>query len=279
VTALNPSTRSSGSRPRFPLRGVGRLPLLPLAAVATVLVAWTIGAAWLAGTGDRLAATKLPFPHAVLEAVVRNPGLFVEAILETARGALIGFGVGLTVGVVIGFVMARSRWLEDAAYPYLVAAQMIPTIALAPLIFSAVKDPGLTKVLVAGYISVFAVSLGTIRGLRSTPHDALDLMRTLNAGRRDVLVKLQIPAAVPFFFAGLRVAAPLAVIGEIVVELAGSKDGLGTLILTSLYYGSARAHTFWAAIILTLLTGLVFSQAVALIERRFASWQPDLQSR
>ena len=276
MATLTPLATGSGSR----LRDVGgRLPLVPLAAVTVVLLAWTTGAALVEGSGDRLAATKLPYPHNIVGAVVGNPLLFIEAILETARGALIGFAVGLTIGVVIGFLMAQLRWLEDAAYPYLVAAQMIPTIALAPLIFSAVKDPTITKIFVAGYISVFAVSLGTIRGLRSTPHDALDLMRTLHASRREVLTKLQIPAALPFFFAGLRVAAPLAVIGEIVVELAGSKDGLGTLILTSLYYGPARAHTFWAAILLTLLTGLVFSQAVVLIERRVASWQPDLRGR
>lgn len=276
---LTTSRDASASRSRLPLGAAGRLPILPIVAVAVVLLVWTLGAAWLAGTGDRLAATKLPFPHAILEAVVRNPMLFAEAFVETVRGALVGLAVGLTVGVVIGFLMAQLRWLEDAAYPYLVAAQMIPTIVLAPLIFSAVKDPGVTKIFVAGYISVFAVSLGTIRGLRSTPSDALDLMRTLNASRREVLFKLEIPAALPFFFAGLRVAAPLAVIGEIVVELAGSKDGLGTLILTSLYYGTSRAHVFWAAIILTLLTGLVFSQVVGLIERRVASWQPDLQRR
>jgi NitT/TauT family transport system permease protein len=170
--------------------------------------------------------------------------------------------------------MAQWRTLEDAVYPYLVAAQMIPTIALAPIVLAVIKDPYLTKIAVAAYISVFAVSLGTIRGLRSAPRDALELMHSLHARPAHVLLKLRIPAALPYFFAGLRVAAPLAV-----VELAGSKDGLGTLILVTQYYGPGNAHLFWAAMIATLLLGLVFARAVVLLERVVAPWQPEFRLR
>jgi NitT/TauT family transport system permease protein len=217
---------------------------------------------------------KLPYPHEVLRALVFNFSLLLNAALDTAMGALIGLVVGTIVGVAIGFFMAQARWLEDATYPYLVGAQMIPTVALAPIIFGAVHDPVVTKVIVAAYISVFAVSLGTIKGLKSTPPDGLMLMRSMSADRSQVMRKLRIPAAMPFFFAGLRVAAPLAVIGEIVVELAGSKDGLGTLMITTQYYGVANAHLFWATLVVTLLLGYVFALGAALLERTFASWQP-----
>jgi NitT/TauT family transport system permease protein len=259
---------------------LGALTSAAVIVVIAVLVIWTAVAALLAGTGDRLAPLKLPFPHSVLGAFVNNLPLIAEAVWETARGAFIGLLLGVAVGTAIGVAMAQWRVLEDAAYPYLVAAQMIPTIALAPIVLAIMKDPYATKVAVAAYISVFAVSLGTIKGLRSTPPDGLELMHTLHARPIEVLVKLRVPAALPYFFAGLRIAAPLAVIGEIVVELAGSKDGLGTLLLVTQYYGGvANAHLFWAVMLVTLLLGYVFARSVTTIERLVAPWQPEFRRR
>ena len=246
--------------------------------VALVLIVWTIASALLTASGDRLAQLKIPFPHLVAVAVANNVPLFLEAGWETSRGAFVGLAVGVVVGSAIGFVMAQWRILEDAAYPYLVAAQMIPTIALAPIALAIIKDPYVTKIAVAAYISVFAVSLGTIKGLRSTPADALELMESLHARPIDIFVKLRLPAALPYFFAGLRIAAPLAVIGEIVVELAGSKDGLGTLILVTQYYGPGNADVFWGAIIATLFVGLAFAKAVGFIERLVSPWQPEFRA-
>jgi NitT/TauT family transport system permease protein len=246
----------------------------PLLAAIVLLVLWEVGAWLLASTSDRLAPMKLPYPHEVLRALINNIALLFNAALDTAMGALIGLVVGTITGVLIALLMAQARWVEDASYPYIVGAQMIPTVALAPIIFGAVHDPTVTKVIVAAYISVFAVSLGTIKGLKSTPIEGLALMRSLNADRSQVMRKLRIPAALPFFFAGLRVAAPLAVIGEIVVELAGSKDGLGTLMITTQYYGVANAHLFWATLAVTLLLGYLFALGASLLERTFASWQP-----
>jgi NitT/TauT family transport system permease protein len=246
----------------------------PLLAAIVILVLWEVGAWLLASSSDRLAPMKLPYPHEVLRALALNAQLILKAAVATATGALIGLVVGTVVGASIGFLMAQARWLEDATYPYLVGAQMIPTVALAPIIFGAVHNPGITKIIVAAYISVFAVSLGTIKGLKSTPPDGLVLMRSMNADRSQVMRKLRVPAAMPFFFAGLRVAAPLAVIGEIVVELAGSKDGLGALMITTQYYGVANAHVFWATLLATLFLGYLFALGAAVLERIFASWQP-----
>jgi NitT/TauT family transport system permease protein len=241
------------------------------------LVIWQLGATLAALGGDRLAAMKLPFPGDVVEAMVAHAPTLAESAWSTIRGALIGLVVGTIVGFLIGLLMAQARWVEDASYPYIVAAQMIPTVALAPIILGAVRDPEVTKVVVAAYITVFAVSLGTIRGLKSTPGDALELMRTYHASRRQQYTKLRLPAALPHFFAGLKVAAPLAVIGQIVVELAGSKDGLGNLLIETQYYGVSFAHLFWATMLLTLALGLVFAGAAALLERVVSPWQSDFR--
>jgi NitT/TauT family transport system permease protein len=260
-------------RPRFASIRQRQVPG-PLLAAILLLVLWEVGAFLTASTSDRLAPMKLPYPHEVLRALIAHLQLIANAALATAMGALVGLVVGTVVGVAIGFLMAQARWLEDATYPYLVGAQMIPTVALAPIVFGAVRDPAVTKVIVAAYISVFAVSLGVIKGLKSTPPEGLVLMRSMNADRSQVMRFLRIPTSLPFFFAGLRVAAPLAVIGEIVVELAGSKDGLGALMITTQYYGVANAHVFWATLVVTLFLGYLFALGAALLERIFASWQP-----
>jgi NitT/TauT family transport system permease protein len=250
-----------------------------VAAVAIALVLWELAAMALAGTGDRTAATKLPQPHLVLNAFIQQAPILIEAAWATTRGALLGLAVGTALGFGLALLMAQARWIEEAGYPYVVAAQMIPTIALAPIILSAVRDADTTRVIVAAYVSMFSVSLGTIRGLKSTPPAALELMRTIDAGRWETYRKVRIPAALPQFFAGLKVAAPLAVVGEIVVELAGSKDGLGTLLLTTQYYGPSYAYLFWAAIITTMLLGFLFARGAGFLERIVAPWQPELRGR
>jgi NitT/TauT family transport system permease protein len=257
---------------------LGGLPARPvLLTLAILLVAWEAGSILLAASGDRSAATKLAPPHLIALAYVDQAQTLLDALWATTRGALLGLAVGTVLGAAIGLVMAQARWVEEAAYPYIVAAQMIPTIALAPIILSAVRDADTTRVIVAAYVTVFAISLATIRGLKSTPPQALELMRALNAGQVSTYRKVRVPAALPFFFAGLKVAAPLAVVGEIVVELAGSKDGLGTLLLTTQYYGPGYANLFWAAIVATMLLGFLFARAAGLIERLVAPWQPELR--
>ena len=278
MSALGQATRR---RPGGPLRAPRwRSALIALIALVAILLAWHVAATLMAGSGNRLAAMMLPHPADVAASLVSDAALIAEAAWSTVRGALIGLLVGTAVGFGIGVLMAQWRWVEDASYPYIVAAQMIPTVALAPIVLGAVRDPEITKVVVAAYLSVFPISLGTIKGLKSTPAPALELMRTYHSGRWQQFRKLRLPAALPFFFAGLKVAAPLAVIGEIVVELAGSKDGLGTLLLTTQYYGGARyAYLFWATLLVTLSLGLLFAAAAAMLDRLAAPWQPEFRKR
>ena len=246
--------------------------------LVALLVVWEIAAVLLLGSGDRLAGSKIPLPQAVAGAFINQGHTLLEAAWATTRGAALGLLLGTVVGFSLGLVMTQARWVENAIYPYVVAAQMIPTIALAPIILGAIRDADATRVIVAAYITVFSVSLGTIKGLKSTPPDALALMRTYNASRWTQYRRLRIPASLPFFFAGLKIAAPLAVVGEIVVELAGSKDGLGTLLLTTQYYGSSYAPLFWAGLITTMLLGLIFARLAARLERTVSPWQPEFRT-
>ena len=123
---------------------------------------------------------------------------------------------------------------------------------------------------VAAYLTLFTVSLAVIKGLNSATPEALDLMRSFAASRGQVLRHLRVPIASPYFFAGLRVAAPLSVVGEIVVELSSAQAGLGYLLLATLFFGIGLAYLFWATLITTLLLGLGLAAAAGWLERRFA---------
>jgi NitT/TauT family transport system permease protein len=147
---------------------------------------------------------------------------------------------------------------------------MIPTVALGPIVLAVLRDLALTRVVVAAYLTLFTISLACIKGLQSARPEAVELMRSYAANRWHVYRYLRIPAAMPTFFAGLRVAAPLAVVGEIVVELSSAQSGLGYLLLATLFFGIGLAYLFWATLITTLLLGLALAGAAAWLERRFA---------
>lgn len=252
-------------------------------AAAGVVVAgvalWELAAALLQASGSRLASSKLPYPHAIAARAVDEAPLLANAVWVTARGALVGLVIGTVLGLGISLLLAQSRVLESAVYPYVVGGQMVPTIALAPIILTALRDPTATRIIVATYITFFAITIGVLKGLKSVAPEALELMRSYNAGRLALYTKLRIPGSLPLAFAGLKVAAPLAVVGEIVVELTGATSGLGYLILTSQYYGPAFATLFWASMLVTLALGFAFYQAVALLERVASPWQHEFRSR
>jgi len=250
-----------------------------LAAALGLLAAWEVAAAALHATGTPLATSKLPYPHAVVARMVQEAPLLADALWVTARGALIGLLVGTVLGVAISLLLAQSRALEAAFYPYVVGSQMVPVIALAPILLAALQNATLTRILVATYITAFAITIGTLKGLKSVPPESTELLRTYNVNRWQLYAKLKLPAALPFLFAGMKVAAPLAVVGEIVVELTGSTSGLGYLILSTQYYGPQYATLFWASMLITLALGYAFYRAVAVVERFASPWQHEFRTR
>jgi NitT/TauT family transport system permease protein len=266
--------RSLGDQARAALRRHAALG----AAIGLVAV-WEGAAAAVAASGTPLATSELPYPHAVAARMVEEAPLLLSALWVTARGALIGLLVGTVLGVAISLLLSQSRALEAAFYPYVVGGQMLPTIALAPILLAALQNATLTRILVATYITFFAITIGTLKGLKSVPRESAELLRTYNVNRWQLYAKLKLPAALPFLFAGMKVAAPLAVVGEIVVELTGSTNGLGYLILSTQYYGPRYATLFWASMLITLALGFAFYRAVAVIERFASPWQHEFRTR
>jgi NitT/TauT family transport system permease protein len=227
----------------------------------------------------RVVQTRLPFPHLVLAALVdpENVNQLWIAGLTTFHSALIGFVLGATIGFLLALAMDQARALEHGLLPYVVASQMIPVIALGPIVYSMFRDENLARVSIAAYVTFFPVTVNTLKGLRSVDPNAVALMDSFAASRRQVYAKLRIPVAMPFVFQALKIAATASVVGAIVVELMGAQQGIGVTILRTQYYGPANAYKLWGAIVVASLLGILFFQTVAAVERVLLRWQPEFR--
>lgn len=211
----------------------------------------------------------LPAPAAVGERFVTawTDGTIWPHLATTLVEIALGFVVGAGAALVIGYVLARSALVERLISPYLVAAQATPILALAPLI-ALWFGPGLLgKVLICALIVFFPVAVATMVGIRSVDARLLELGRSLRATRRQILLTLEIPAALPSILGGMRVGVTLAVVGAIVGEWAGAEQGLGVLV--NLARGSLFDIPLMFATLLTIaLVGIALYLAVVLVERR-----------
>jgi NitT/TauT family transport system permease protein len=229
----------------------------------------------------RVVMIKLPLPNLVLSALF-NPENVTQlwlAGLITLRSAVLGFLVGGSIGFGLAVLMAQSRAVERSLLPYAIVSQMVPVIALGPIVYSIFKDENVARILIAAYVTFFPVTVNTLKGLRSVQPDALALMTSLAASRRQIYLKLRIPSALPYVFQALKIAATASVIGAIVVELMGAQQGIGVTILRTQYYGPANAYKLWGAIVVASLLGLLFFRVVAIAERFALRWQPEFRAR
>ena len=211
----------------------------------------------------------LPPPESVAgrlaEAVVE--GTIAPHLGATVVEIILGFSVGAGLALLIGYALARSALVERLLSPYLVAAQAVPILALAPLL-ALWFGPGLLgKVVICALIVFFPVAIATMVGFRSVDVGLLELGRSLRATRRQVLTTLEIPAALPSILGGLRVGVTLAVVGAIVGEWAGAERGLGVLV--NLARGSLFDIPLMFATLVTIAAlGIALYVLVVLAERR-----------
>ncbi|MFB9326747.1 ABC transporter permease [Paenibacillus aurantiacus] len=226
-----------------------------------------------------LAQSKLPYLHRIAEAFGDYGKTLWREGRATFANAAAGFALGAAAGAGLALLMSLSRWIERLTFPYAVASQMIPILGLAPILYGIVRNEGTARILIAGYITFFPVALGMLRGLRSVPPSMLELMHGYAAGRRAIYWKLRLPAAMPGLFAGLKIAAPLAVTGAILVELMGAQHGVGVIMLRNLYYGPSHVYMFWSTVVLGALLGMAAYGLISLAERLLTPWQPEFRVR
>lgn len=223
-----------------------------------------------------VSAFVLPAPSAIWEALYQGlmSGPLFQALQVTLVEILAGFVIAAVGAVALGTLISQVRLFEIAIYPYVVAFQTMPKVAIAPLIVAWVGFGIESKIIIVALVSFFPMLVNTIVGLKSTSEDKIDLLRSLATPRWKIFYMVQFPEALPFIFAGLNIGIVLAVLGAIVGEFVGAKAGLGYQIL-QLNYNLDIAGVF-AVLILLGLIGVVLDFLTATLRRRIVFWHKDL---
>ena len=209
----------------------------------------------------------MPSPADTLAALFVSDYGWWANTLVTGTEIFGGYAMALVVGVLLALLFTWSKTLESLMLPLLVTLNMIPKVALGPLIIVWFKYGVFPNSMMAFSIAVFPILLTTARGLREIEPDLLDLVRSLHGSRWQLFTKIQLPGALPYVFAGMKVAAILAVAGAIVGEFLGSDRGLGYLMLQVQVTLDTPAM-FMAVILITLL-GMLLYGIVLLLEHLF----------
>ena len=245
---------------------VGANPEIVQRYVWAVLSHLLLIAAWYAFVVyGKVPAFVMPSPSATLQALVQPNYRWFENARVTATEIFGGYFLAVVIGIGIALLFSWFRTLEIMTMPLLVSLNMIPKVALGPLIivwFSYGIGP---NIVIAFAICFFPIVLTTARGLREVEPDLLDLVRTLRGSRWQIFTKIQLPGALPYIFSGMKVAAILAVAGAVVGEFLGSDRGLGYLML-QVQVTLDTAAMFMAVILITLI-GMVLYGLVLGLER------------
>src|SRR5262245_55551465 len=205
----------------------------------------------------------MPSPYDTVRALLVPNYRWLENIMVTAVEIFAGYTLAVVIGIALALLFSWWRWLEIIAMPLLVTLNMIPKVALGPLIIVWFKYGIGPNILMAFAICFFPIVLTTARGLREVEPDLLDLVRTLRASRWQLFAKIQLPGALPYIFSGMKVAAILAVAGAIVGEFLGSDRGLGYLML-QVQVTLDTAAMFMAVILITLIGVVLYGMVLGL---------------
>jgi NitT/TauT family transport system permease protein len=217
----------------------------------------------------------LPSPSKVWERFVVSfmDGSLLIHTTATLIEVLAGLALGMTVAVLLGYLIAKSKIAERLLSPFIVASQSIPVVAIAPLLIVWFGSGRLSKVLISALIVFFPVLVNTVVGVRSVPEDLRDLMRSLRASRWQFFTKLEVPAALPVLFGGLKIGATLSVVGAVVGEFLAADQGLGFLI--NVARGLYDTSMVFVAMFALVIMALTLYTLVALLEHKLLAWRKE----
>ncbi len=245
---------------------------LPLLALAGLICLWQVAAS-SGALADVLGleAFLVPSPAEVASALWESRSLIAEDAWVTLREIVLGFLLGLAVGLGFGFLLRPFETLRLAFYPLIVASQAIPILVFAPILviwFGYGIGP---KLIVVALVCFFPIAVATADGLRSVDPEATKMMRTLDASRWQLLWRLEAPTALPFTFSGAKIGVTFAPIAAVFGEWVGADSGLGHLILQD-NAQLETARVFAAAFVLSTIA-LALYGLLAFAERRVVTWR------
>jgi NitT/TauT family transport system permease protein len=238
--------------------------LMPVTMLLLLLAVWQVYV-----TVNETPHYILPSPMRIAQALATDWPTLLPSLGVTLKLTFMALAIAIVGGVALAVLMAQSRWVELALYPYAVILQVTPIVAIAPLILIYAPSTQSAILICAWIVAFFPILSNTTQGLRSTDHNLLNLFELYGASRWQTLRFLKVPNALPYFLAGLRIAGGLAliaaVVGEFAAGTAGRGSGLAFRIIESQY--RLNIPRLFAALVLLSLTGILIFFATALISQ------------
>ena len=228
--------------------------LLPVATIALAVLLWDRVVVW-----NQIPHYILPGPGLVLQTLVKDWAMLLDALLVTVQITLMALAVAVTGGVGLAVLFNQSRFAEMSFYPFAVILQVTPVVSVAPLIFIYVENRMVGLLLCAWLVAFFPILSNTTLGLNSADHNLRDLFRIYGATRWQRLRYLQLPSALPYFLGGLRIAGGLSLIGAVVSEYVAGTGGIGSGLAFRILEAGYRLNIprMFAALALIAATGVV----------------------
>jgi NitT/TauT family transport system permease protein len=241
---------------------------LPLLGLVVIIGLW-----WLATVVFGIEKFLLPSPRDVFDAFTTQPGYLLQQTWVTFLETVQGFALSIVIGVPIALLIVSSKILERMIYPLLLAVNAVPKIAIAPILLVWLGFGTLPKVIMVFLVCFFPIVISTASGMKSTPAELVELMRSLDSSRAQEFFKLRLQYALPQVFVGLKVAISLAVIGAVIAEFVGAKAGLGYVIVQS--GASIDTALAFAAMTLLAIMSIALFYGLVLLERVLLPWSQD----
>lgn len=266
----------STAEPQIPVANRGRQPLaviVPVASLVVVLALWQV-------VPTLLGVPEFIFPKFSLVigkfTSAETLSMYISNTKVTLWEALLGFVLGVVAGLIFGFVLGEFKTARLAFYPYLIALQSMPKVAVAPLFVIWFGFGILPKVLIVALLCFFPMLVNTMAGITSVDQSRIDLFRSLCASRLQTWRRLLLPSSLPSIFAGLEVAVVFSLLGAIVGEFVSAEAGLGIVLLQ--YKNNYDTAGVFAVLFILALLGVILNQAVAFARRKILFWQQNTKS-
>lgn len=242
-----------------------------------VAMALVMGVLWEAVTvAFEIPAYIFPAPSRIWEAFWGNPGALLYHAGVTLIEAVAGCIIGSLLGAMLGTGFAYSSLLARGLLPYVIAANTIPVVAIAPIIIIWFGHGIASKIAVTSFLSFFPLALNMMKGLQSYDRTIMDVFHVAAATPVQRFLKMRLPSALPYIFVGIKINVSFSIIGAIVSEFVQADKGLGFVIMTT--YRNLNMPRLWAALFISALLGMVFFALVALIERLVIPWHSSVRA-
>lgn len=248
--------------------------------IALIIAIWEVGAFIVAQT-KRTPENILPHLYQIIAAAFSTKevsgGMTATQIVLTSAGAtllraLLGFLLGTAIGFALALIMKLSGLAEKTLFPYLMLIQLIPVLGLAPIILAITGDINKSRVIIAAILSFYPVATNTLAGFKSVEKEKYDLMFIYAAKKNVIYRKVLIPASIPYFFTGLKIAAPMAITASILVDTLQGDGGLGCMLSQSLKHAMS-IYVFWLIIFFSAFIGIFSGKLMGWIELLVSPWK------